>query len=392
MRRDPNVALLGAFWFGIQMVWGALLSISLQARTLQLAHSWALSAYPLLATGGAGVAAVTQIAAGIASDRLRGRGSRRLEFYAAGAVAGALAVIWFYAAPGFAQLLASWLVLELALNVAIGPYQAAIPDFVEDRRLGAASAWMAALQNLGNVAGAIAASFVRTMWETGGLIAAALLLTCGITNVHLRDLPVRAQQPVPLRFTRVFGDLFVSRALMYLGFYTLLGYLYFYVAHVVRGQATQNTGLLLIVFLLAGVLGAAAAGRARDLDRRITAGAGGGIFIVALIAFLFAPSLGTLAAASAIAGFGWGVFLTADWALGCAFLPRGALATAMGIWNLALLVPQIVAPLAVTGVLVLLHALHDPNAPRMAFVVAFVEVAAGVAWLRRLPGSRPGDA
>ena len=82
--------------------------------------------------------------------------------------------------------------------------------------------------------------------------------------------------------------------------------------------------------------------------------------------------------------------LTADWALGCAFLPRNALATAMGVWNLALLIPQILAPALVTAVLGALQALNNPNAPRIAFVMACVEVVAGLAWLRRLPASRAG--
>jgi MFS family permease len=392
MQRKPNAALLGAFWFGIQMVWGALLGISLQARTLQVAPEWTLAAYSVLATSGACVAAVTQIAAGIVSDRLRRRGSRRLEFYTAGALAGAAAVMWFYAAPSFTQLLAALLLVQFALNVAIGPYQAAIPDFVENAALGGASAWMAALQNLGNVAGAIAASFIRSAWETGASIAAGLLFTCGITSAHVRELTAQSPVEMRLRITRVFGDLFVSRALMYLGFYTLLGYLYFYVARIEHAGVKERTGMLLIVFLLAGAAGAAAAGRARRLDRRVVAGAGGCVFIAALVGFLFAPAFGELAGAAGIAGFGWGIFLTADWALGCAFLPRGALATAMGIWNLALLVPQILAPLAVTAVLAWMHALADPNAPRIAFVVACLEVAAGIGWLGRLPGCPPLDA
>lgn len=392
MRRNPNAALLAVFWFGIQMVWGALLGISLQARTLQLAPGWTLSAYPVLAAGGAGVAAATQIAAGIVSDRLRRRGSRRIEFYVAGALSGAGAIVWFYLAPNFAQLLAALLVLQFALNLAIGPYQAAIPDFIEGAGLGGASAWLAALQNLGNVAGAVAASFVRAAWETGALIAAALLLTCGITSAHIASLQLRPQKEVRLRLTRAFGDLFVSRALMYLGFYTLLGYLYFYVARLTHADVKTRAGELFIAFLLAGAAGAFPAGRARTIDRRIIAAAGGCIFIAALVAFLFATQAAQLGFAAIAAGFGWGIFLTADWALGCTYLPRGALATAMGIWNFALLIPQIVAPLAVTGVLAALHALNDPNAPRIAFVVAGLEVALGVAWLWRLPASYPSDA
>jgi maltose/moltooligosaccharide transporter len=383
----PNAALLGAFWFGIQMVWGALLGISLQSRSVEFYPHDAVRAYGILAISGACVAAVTQILAGILSDRRRKNGSRRLEFYACGAVTGAAAVIWFYLAPDFVQLVAALLVLQLGLNIAIGPYQAAIPDFVEDSQLGGASAWMAALQSLGNVAGALAASFVKSPGAVGGAIAAALLSGFALTAAHVRTLEPLTKVSVPLRITRVFTDLFISRAFMYVGFYTLLGYLYFYVARLMRGDPRANAGELLVTFLIAAAIGATVAGRAANrFDRRGVAAVGGCIFIFALGAFLFSKNGSELFGAATLAGVAWGVFLTADWALGCAFLPRGALATSMGIWNLALLIPQILAPWIVVSVLSALNALQSADAPRIAFVIACLEVAAGVAWLKRLPG------
>ncbi len=389
----PNAALLGAFWFGIQMVWGALLGISLQSRSFEFYPHDAIRAYNHLAILGASVAAVTQIIAGIISDRRRIHGSRRLEFYTAGALAGAAAVIWFYLAPDFWQLVVALVVLQLGLNVAIGPYQAAIPDFVEDRQLAGASAWMAALQSLGNVAGALAASFMKSAVAIGGAIAAALLAGFAMTAAHVRNLEPLAKPITPLRVTRTFIDLFISRALMYIGFYTLLGYLYFYVAQLIRGDTKANVGELLVTFLVAAAIGAAFAGRAASrFDRRAVAAAGGCIFVAALAAFLLSKTGAELFGAAAMAGIAWGVFLTADWALGCAFLPRGSLATAMGIWNLALLIPQILAPSIVGTVLSLLRALQSTEAPRIAFVIAAIEVATGVMWLRRLPASRSSDA
>jgi maltose/moltooligosaccharide transporter len=386
---SANAALLGAFWFGIQMVWGALLGISLQSRSVEFYPHDAVRAYGILAISGACVAAVTQIVAGVVSDRRRKRGSRRLEFYAFGALTGAAAVIWFYLAPDFTQLVAALLLLQLGLNVAIGPYQAAIPDFVDDVRLGSASAWMAALQSLGNVAGALAASFVKSAAAVGAAIAVTLLAGFAVTAAHVRELEPLTKPAAPLRVTRTFTDLFISRALMYVGFYTLLGYLYFYVAGLMNGDPRANAGELLVTFLVAAAIGATVAARAANrFDRRAVAAAGGCIFILALIAFLFSKNGGELFGAAALAGAAWGVFLTADWALGCSFLPRGSLATAMGVWNLALLIPQILAPWIVGSVLSALHALQSADAPKIAFVIASAEVAVGVGWLKRLPGSR----
>ncbi|MBV8372498.1 MAG: hypothetical protein JOY69_04495, partial [Candidatus Eremiobacteraeota bacterium] len=79
--RTPNPLRLGLFWLGIQAVWGALLGISLQARTIELVGgAGAMLAYGRLATLGAIVAALVQVAVGPVSDARRRRGSRRLEF------------------------------------------------------------------------------------------------------------------------------------------------------------------------------------------------------------------------------------------------------------------------------------------------------------------------
>lgn len=135
----PKPFLLGLFWFGIQVVWGALLGVSLQTRASQLGGTQALAAYGALAAAGAIVAAVTQIVVGIISDRRRTHGSKRLEFHGTGAVLASAALIWFYAAPSFAQLIAAVVALQIAMNVAIGPYQAVIPDFITEEGMDKAS-------------------------------------------------------------------------------------------------------------------------------------------------------------------------------------------------------------------------------------------------------------
>ncbi len=386
--REPNAALLGLFWFGIQAVWGALLAISLQVRATQLAPHDALRLYGLLAGAGAALAAVTQIAAGMFSDLRRTHGSRRTEFYVTGALVACAGLFWFYLAPSIAQLVASLLLVQLAMNVAIGPYQAVIPDFVRDEDLGTASSWMAALQSLGNAAGAIAAFAISQARFVAAALAAMLLCTCAATVRHVRHLTPLQVTSEPLRLSRAFVDLFISRAFVYLGFYTLLGYLFFYVAATIGGSAKEMTGFVVLVVTLTGAIGAwLSAAPANRMDRRAVATAGGAGFITALAAFLISHSAVSIFASAAIAGGVWGVFLTADWALGCAFLPRFALATAMGIWNLALLIPQIAAPLIATAILSGLGIMQKSSAPRIAFVLAAVEVLAGIAWIWRLPAS-----
>lgn len=385
----PKPATLGVFWFGIQVVWGALLGVSLQARISEVASAHALAAYASIAAAGAAVAAVTQIVVGIVSDRRRARGSRRLEFYVAGVALACPALFWFYLAPTLAQIVAALVVLQIGMNVAIGPYQAAIPDFIAETQLGGASSWMAALQSAGNACGAVIAALVTNAAFVALAIALLLIASCVVTSAHVTKLMLRAVPLEPLTVSRAFIDLFISRALVFLGFYTLLGYLFFYVrAALGAGDTKMITGIIILAVTISGAAGAAAAARPADrYDRRRIAATGGAGFVIALVCFLAAHSFVQILASALVAGVAWGIFLSGDWALGCQLLPRFSLATAMGVWNLALLVPQIVAPLIATAVIATMHLLPSPHAPRVAFIVAACEVLAGITWIWRLPAA-----
>ncbi|HMF28622.1 MAG TPA: hypothetical protein VKE42_07605, partial [Candidatus Cybelea sp.] len=187
---------LALFWLGIQAVWGALLGVSLQARTTELSSGNAQIATNELATAGAFVAAIVQILIGILADVRRRSGSRRIEFYAFGAIGGAIALVSFYDARTFAALTVAFIGLQATLNVAIGPYQAIIPDFIEGRRLGVASSWMAALQSAGNAIGALCASFITNARVLGASLSALLLTTFVVTATHVRGSTLQPSQDV----------------------------------------------------------------------------------------------------------------------------------------------------------------------------------------------------
>lgn len=313
-------------------------------------------------------------------------------------MAGALALLAFYNAATLTALAIAFVALQGALNVAIGPYQAIIPDFVESRRLGVASSWMAGLQSVGNGVGALAASFINDARVLGASLSALLLTTCAATSSHARGLPLH-QRDAPAgrtRVTRAFVDLFVSRALVYIGFYTLLFNLFFYVERVLGAStvaaAKQLTGILIVSFTIVGALGAALAARPSDrLDKRLVATFGAAAFIAALALFVGSRALAGAIAATVIAGVGWGIFLVADWAIACRVLPSGSMGTAMGIWNLAIVLPQIAAPALTTLVLARLSLTGGAQAPRVAFAMALIETLVGIAWLWRLSARSIGE-
>jgi maltose/moltooligosaccharide transporter len=389
---DASPFRLALFWLGIQAVWGALLGISLQARTTELSPGNAQIATNELATAGAFVAAVVQILVGFLSDARRRSGSRRIEFYALGAAGGAIALLVFYDAATFAQLAIAFVALQATLNLAIGPYQAIIPDFIARERVGVASSWMAALQSAGNAIGALAASFITNARALGASLSALLLATFAVTATQIRGRSMQTADTAQERpkITRPFVDLFISRALVYVGFYTLLFNLFFYVRGVLGAEtiagAKELTGILIVSFTIVGAAGAALAARPSDrTDKRVVATLGGAGFVIALLLFIASHAVAGAAAAAVVAGIGWGVFLVADWAIACRVLPSGAMASAMGVWNLAIVIPQVLAPALTSWVLAHLALAEPTVAPKAAFALALVETCIGIVWLWRLP-------
>jgi MFS family permease len=289
-RKEAQAARITALWFGVQLIWGAVLGISLQARCVQLAGDASLATFGVIAASGAFAAAITQLIVGPLSDTLRRRGHDRSVFYASGALCGAVSVIIFYDSASVHALLWSFVALQVSLNLVIGPYQAIIPDTVASSRFGVASAWLAALGSAGNACGAVLASVLGAARMLGSILAAGLVLSAAITLAHLRRVSLRPIPAVaPFAPARTLIDLFVSRGLIYLGFYTVLGYLYFFVATLAT-NATRTTGLCVLLFTVVGAVGAVLAARPSDRsDERLVVTIGGGLVAISVMALAAFP-------------------------------------------------------------------------------------------------------
>jgi MFS family permease len=375
-------AAIGALWLGIQVVWGAILGISLQARTLELGLPSPITAYAVVAACGATLAAITQVIVGFLSDRRRADVGHRREFYIAGMLIALPALVAFYLAPAYGGFLIAFVALQIGMNVFGGPYQAAVPDHVPPARSGAASAWMSGYQFIGQCIGLAIASFANDLLA-GFAIAGVLAVTFAVTFAHLRGLRPEHVERAPVRIDADFRTLLASRALINLGFYTFVGFLFFFVREVFGpAGARQTTGILFLCFTLAGIAGAFLAGRASDrTDKRIIVSIAGGAVAVTLIALALSHSLIMVLISGTLAGIAWGAFFTADWAIAYVVLPADAMATAMGVWNLAAALPQIIAP--VIGAAIVASA-----GSRFVHVAIVIEFVLGTLWLWRLPPLR----
>ncbi len=380
---------VAALWFGLQFVWGAILAVSLQARSATLAPHDGLRAYTLIAAAGALVGTIVQLASGPFADRtFASRGSRR-PFFAAGVALSIPALIWFYLAVSYAQLVGAFFLLQIGMNVITGPYAAIIPDYVARDRAGAASAAMGTLQSVGNAGGLLVAGFIGN----GAVVAALLVAALGgswfvTTRVTRRLQPNRAPRE-PFRIERDFRTLIASRMAINFGFYTLLGFLFFFVAQSLATPASEVrtlTALLFLTFTLANVAGAAIAAKPVDrFDKRAVVGVANIVVATGLALLACAPTAGIAFAACAIAGVAWGAYFVADWALAVTVLPRSAMASSMSVWNVAATLPQILAPALTTPIVERANHVAPGLGPRVAVGLAIGEFTLGALWLYRLP-------
>jgi MFS family permease len=384
----PSPGRLSALWFGINAVWGAILGVFLQSRVAELAPRNDVAAYAAIAAGGALLAAVVQVGAGFWSDRHVAARGNRLAFYASGLVVAALALLAFFGASSFGWLAVAFGALQIGMNVACGPYQAAIPDALGADRSGRASGWMSASSSAGSVVGLLVAATLHG-WAAAFALLAALLLPAAIALAHVRALPPATPRATALRISPAMLTILISRGAINVGFYTLLGFLFFFVRETLGvADARTTTGVLFLTFTLAGVAGAALAGRAADrYDKRVVIGYAAAAIACAVGVFAAAPNLPVAVAAAAASGCAWGAFFTADWAIAYAVLPRGAMAAALGVWNLAAAIPQIVAPAITAPLVAALDARSPGLGPRGALVLVALEFVLGTAILWRLPSA-----
>ncbi len=378
-------ARLSALWFGIQAVWSAILGVFLQSEVTQFAGTGDVRTYAWIAAGGALVAALVQVLAGFWSDRRIAVSGHRRAFYVGGIALAAPALVAFFLASSLPALIVAFVLLQIGMNVAGGPYQAAIPDAVGEEHRGKASSWMSVSSFAGSVTGLLVAATLHGLAAALALVA-ALLGGAAVALAHLRALPATVARSVTLRISPDMLTILFSRAAINVGFYTLLGFLFFFVRESLRVSDPRTlTGLLFLAFTVAGAPGALLAGRAADrYDKRIVISLAAVAIAIAVGAFALAPNVPVAFCAALASGCAWGAFFTADWALAYAILPRGAMAAAMGVWNLAAALPQIIAPAITAPLVAAIDAQHGGAGPRAAFALVIVEFAAGAALLWRL--------
>ncbi|GCF06513.1 MFS transporter [Dictyobacter arantiisoli] len=144
-----------------------------------------------------------------------------------------------------------------------------------------------------------------------------------------------------------FAWVLFTRLFMMMGIYTIQTFLQYYMRDVVRvAHPEEQTSNFTIVVALTSLVSAIAVGWLSDhFGRKRMVYLSGSFMAVVGLTFVLFHSLTIVLIAGAVFGLGYGAYQSVDWALVADVLPSHEhYARDMGVWNISLSIPQIVAP------------------------------------------------
>src|SRR5437588_3826363 len=337
--------------------------------------------FALIVGVGAVAAVLTNPLVGMLSDRTTSRFGRRRSWLVAGGILTVAAVLLLSIAPSLLLVFVEWIFLEIAINLVQASLTAILPDQVPVRQRATVSAFAAGLGTLlGGLFGQIlVAQVFKEIHAAYVSIAVTIVIMLALFLLVLREEPLSREYAPPFRIKHIFTaysldplahrDFFLTwlaRCLMFLGYTTVVNFMFYYLQDAVRymrvfpGQTTAqgvqtffavNVGSILVASLVGGML-------SDKLQRRklfvIVASI---IMTVGLLLYAFFPTWAMVIVATVVLGLAMGVFLAVDLALASQVLPRAAdRGKDMGIITAAIFLAMILSPL-VAGVT--LSALHS---------------------------------
>jgi MFS family permease len=195
-----------------------------------------------------------------------------------------------------------------------------------------------------------------------------------------------------------FRWVWFTRFLNSLGFYIILNYLVFYMQERVRvfrlpfvtlDGALQATIALTLLISIAGAVGAVWGGNMADrIGRKRTIYAAGWLMGATLVPFALVPHYGLIVLLSPVFGLGYGTYLSATWALTSDVLPsKEDTGRDMGIWQMSVAAPQVVAGLVVGAVIYAANRVSPGLGYSIAFMFSSLAFLAGSLLVRLVRGS-----
>jgi len=269
----------------------------------------------------------------------------------------------------FLLFLVAYLVVQFGNNVTSAAYSGVIPDLIPEDQRGAASGYMALMSQLGTLFGAVGSGLLLGGQPEGvkyALVSVVLVIVAAVTIFGIRETPLPARPPRiewgsymkslwidPKKYPD-FAWVWITRALVMLGFYAVLPFINYYLTDVIGIEKPEQAaatliGILLIASSISGVYGGHISDR---LGRKRVVYIANVVIAVMALAFIFCRNLEQVLLAGILFGLGFGAYTSVDWALGTDVLPsKHNAAKEMAVWHIAMTLPQsISAPVA--GILI----------------------------------------
>ena len=353
-----KITLLG---FALTALWQSLHSIILPLRLLDFVQESQKNTYlGLLTLSGLLLAMVVQPVAGAVSDRSSLRWGRRRPYILAGSILALLLIPGIGLAGTYAAIFAVYCLLQVATNIAQGPYQAFIPELVPADKRGRASGVKGLLEITGGVAFVYLSSVFmdrylagggsHLLWLVLGILAIVLLVAMIATILIVRELPVNAgRYRTPelkivyqtfikgLWTNRNFIWFLVSRLLIFMAFTTIQQFALYFLKDVIGvANPAEATARFLITAVAGMLITVWPAGYLSDRTGRkpLTAASGLlGALGIAIIAL--SQDYDTILWAAGIIGVSMGIFNSTNWALATDFTPKTEEARYLGVANMA---------------------------------------------------------
>jgi MFS family permease len=367
------------------------------------------SAVGLISVVGVGLAVLVQPVAGRVSDAWRGDDTRR-PFILTGLALLAPGIVVFGLGSHFVFVLAGFVLMQFATNIAQAAFQALIPDLVETDQRGAASGIKNMLSVTGAAVGLLGGQAIKSVTGSTWLVLlylGVLIGTTGLLTVHWtpKSSSRSIERPSSIRaaldvremlgeFRQTLTDHRLFRLAVFTQFFFLLGcypaqrFLLLFLRDRF-GEGVERRASVGVVFaILLAVIAALLAGAVSDKTGRkpvlmfsVIIGS------IGLILIGFSPSLSFAALAGGLIAIGLGAFQAANWALINDDLPEGQSASTLGVANIATAgagtLAGLFGPLAD-----LIDALVPQATYHVLFGLAGIVASLSLIPLSRVPGSR----
>jgi MFS family permease len=349
--------MLNALWMPLTFQDTALMTIAVPAETLRLAPGNHVFVLAVLASISALATMFVPPLGGWLSDALRRRGGSRRAFVAVGLLIDVAALIAL-AYPGSLIWFASFLILAtIGSNIALCAYQALLPESVPRRDWGAVSGVRGATTLAGAVLGF---GIAGAMPDPRGtfLAVAAIMALGGLSLLGVGEGVYDGEEHAHVRDWHDFIVVFVARTLVFFGLIMLQTFVLFFFRDVQNvGNPSFGTALYAFSTIVGAVGSSLYLGLLSDrVPRKIVTALAGAAMAIATIGFALAPELKWILPFAVLFGIGFGGVISSGWALAMDAIPKlRDVARDLGLWGIATMLPNVVAPLVGGWLIGLFH-------------------------------------